>query len=151
MNLEPVPARRVLGGREGPATGVPGDHPVPADAKRVGVTGGIDAAPAIGAPSERHGSHGPSPSDVFGELCFEVGDALVQEPVVGPCRRESLLQLPTGRGQFPELLFELGVGRGEGLAVVGAGLGEVGELAHEVADAGAQGPDLAVGSAQLGR
>jgi hypothetical protein len=54
-----------------------------------GFTGGVDAAPTVETPSSRYRSPGPSPGDRLDRLCFEVGDALVQEPVVGARRRRA--------------------------------------------------------------
>ena len=65
------------------------------------------------------------------QLCFEVGDAFIEEAVVGPGSLQAFVQGAVVGGQVPDALFE------------GRVLG--GKPLDGVADAGALGADLSVG------
>jgi hypothetical protein len=81
------------------------------------------------------------------QLCFQVGNALVEEAVVGPGGLQAFFQGAAAGGKVAEPLLEggiLGHKPLDGISVVVA-LG-VAELAEQLADAGALGADLGVGS-----
>ena len=70
------------------------------------------------------------------ELGFEVGDAPVLEPQVGPCGFQPLLQGPVVGGELADALLEGGVLGGDALDGLLGPLGlQVADLAEELADA----------------
>jgi hypothetical protein len=81
-----------------------------------------------------------------GELCFEVGDALVVEAEVVPGGLESLVEGAVAGGELADALLAGGVLGGDaGDGLLGPLGFEVADLAEEPGDAGALGEDLGVG------
>jgi hypothetical protein len=80
------------------------------------------------------------------QLCFQAGNALVEEVVVGPGGLEAFFQGAAAGGKVAEPLLEGGILGGKPLDGVGVvvALG-VAELAEQLADAGALGADLGMG------
>jgi hypothetical protein len=81
-----------------------------------------------------------------GQLCFEAGDSLIEEAVVGPGGLQAFFQGAVAGGQVPDALFERRVLGGKplgGVAVVV--VLSVADLAEQLADPGALGADLSVG------
>src|SRR5262245_36143000 len=81
-----------------------------------------------------------------GELCFEVGDALVVEPEVLPGGLEFLLEGAVAGGERADALLERGVLGGDPLDGLLGPFGlQVPDLAEELSDASALGEDLGMG------
>jgi hypothetical protein len=81
------------------------------------------------------------------ELCFEVGEAPAEKPVVRPCCLELLAEFAGFLGEFTNSAFEGGALDGDSLDGVFGVLGlEVADLAEEDADPVALAADLCVGA-----
>jgi hypothetical protein len=84
-------------------------------------------------------------NDVLGDLCFEVGDAPVQEAAGGAGGVEAFAQCAVLAGELADAVVQGGVLRGDALRGAGAeGCFEVADRSGELADPAALGQDLGV-------